>query len=1127
MTWPPQRAGVGLSCVPDLDAETCTMFQTTTAAVAALLLAAPALAQTTWHVDDDACPGPGTGTPSDPFCSIQDAIDAAAAGDTVIVAPGTYPPFEIVEKAIVVRSTEPTDAAVVSSTIISGDWSDPTPNISIEALEGAAPVVSGFSVIGGSQGIAALGMPTITRCVVQGAEWGMILFGGPATVTHCVIRDSSPSHWQEGGGMLVGWGLPVIVNCSFIDNQGTYGGAIRQQSEGDLALTNCLFAGNAAEFGGAISLPSFSPTANVHADNCTFTGNDALLAGDVVHGGDSSPGWVNLTNCIVWANGAVFPTTLDFDGDIGVAAQNSVLSEAPQIDGGGNMIADPNFVAPSSGDYRLLFGSPAIGAGDSTALPADAADVDGDGVVDEPLPLDLAGNPRVAYATLDMGAYEFACPDSPLDCNGNALPDCDDITLGISLDCNHNLVPDECDISDGTSEDCDGNGVPDECDIVNGNDCNGNGTPDACDIAAGTSEDCNGNGVPDECDPDCNGNGIADGCDIASGTSDDTDDDGVPDECETVHNLTSGGTFQFVNDAIDAAVDGDEIVLFPGVYTASIDFNGKAIIVRGSDPSDPQVVAETVLTSDSGRVVRCVSGEGPETVLAGLTIIGPGGGGMIVQGSSPTIEDCVFTDCVVISHPSNPDSRGAGLHLIESQSSITRCVFDGNSTFGSSFNAFGGGMATDWSSPTVTDCVFANNFAHKYGGGLYENSGSSTVIGCSFVQNTANLLGGGIFSSNADVTLSDTIVCGNSPDQVNGPWTDGGGNQISAGCDGDCNLNGVSDELDIANGTSFDCNANGLPDECDLFDGTSADCNGNGVPDSCDLADGSLADCNANGVPDECEEPAPLNGFALDFDQTSDRVTMNGFSGFPGTELTISYWQRTTKAVFNTISYAAGSSDNQLVCYFTNGTLEIWIDQAPLAVQVDLDDGAWHHVAVTWRSDTGATAIYVDGEAVVTTTFQAGSTLQDGGVMMLGDEQDCLGGCIDPAQAFIGTLDEVRLWNVVRTPEAIAADRFTTLAGSESGLVGYWPMDAGAGDVLADLAGANDGVIAGAAWQATSTASTCCPADLDASGVVDVTDLVGVILAWGSTDAAADVNDDGIVDVMDLIEVVVAWGPCS
>jgi hypothetical protein len=45
---------------------------------------------TVWYVDDDNCPGPGSGTREDPFCKIQDAIYAASAGDTISVAEGIY-----------------------------------------------------------------------------------------------------------------------------------------------------------------------------------------------------------------------------------------------------------------------------------------------------------------------------------------------------------------------------------------------------------------------------------------------------------------------------------------------------------------------------------------------------------------------------------------------------------------------------------------------------------------------------------------------------------------------------------------------------------------------------------------------------------------------------------------------------------------------------------------------------------------------------------------------------------------------------------------------------------------------------------------------------------------------------
>jgi predicted outer membrane repeat protein len=69
----------------------------------------------------------------------------------------------------------------------------------------------------------------------------------------------------------------------------------------------------------------------------------------------------------------------------------------------------------------------------------------------------------------------------------------------------------------------------------------------------------------------------------------------------------------------------------------------------------------------------------------------------------------------------------------------------------------------------------------------------------------------------------------------------------AAGAVGDCNLNGLPDELDIASGLSPDWGGNNIPDECE------PDCNGNGIPDSCDLLHGTSTDCNDNARPDECE----------------------------------------------------------------------------------------------------------------------------------------------------------------------------------------------------------------------------------------------------------------------------------
>jgi Tol biopolymer transport system component len=97
---------------------------------------------------------------------------------------------------------------------------------------------------------------------------------------------------------------------------------------------------------------------------------------------------------------------------------------------------------------------------------------------------------------------------------------------------------------------------------------------------------------------------------------------------------------------------------------------------------------------------------------------------------------------------------------------------------------------------------------------------------------------------------------------------------------GDCNHNGIPDDVDIQSGSSSDCNANGLPDECELAVASPLDCDGNGQLDSCEIASNPQLDLNHDAILDQCEQP--------DISQTTTRVSVssswvqgNGDSGSP------------------------------------------------------------------------------------------------------------------------------------------------------------------------------------------------------------------------------------------------------
>lgn len=214
--------------------------------------------------------------------------------------------------------------------------------------------------------------------------------------------------------------------------------------------------------------------------------------------------------------------------------------------------------------------------------------------------------------------------------------------------------------------------------------------------------------------------------------------------------------FNTIQGAIDIANDSDVVIVEPGTYTGlgnrDIDFLGKAIIVRSTDPNDPNIVAATIIDCNAGsddphRGFIFQNGESHDSVLDGLTITRACGGGVYCESASPAIRNCTISWC-------RNEDDGGGMYAESADLVLTNCTFTHNTAKSGAgiYNHGGGGV--------ITDCVFSFNQAHG-GGGLYKRSSEDIVLaGCAFIDNKASY-GGALTSRGHPIVARDCRFTGN------------------------------------------------------------------------------------------------------------------------------------------------------------------------------------------------------------------------------------------------------------------------------------------------------------------------------------------------------------------------------
>ena len=215
------------------------------------------------------------------------------------------------------------------------------------------------------------------------------------------------------------------------------------------------------------------------------------------------------------------------------------------------------------------------------------------------------------------------------------------------------------------------------------------------------------------------------------------------------------GDYPTIQQAIDACSDGDKVVVSDGNYTGpgnvNLDFDGRLITVRSAS-GDPNLCI--IDCEGNGRGFVFTSRETAEAVVEGLTItagFADEGGGLFISDASPTIRDCIISNCF-------GDLHGGGVYINGGLPSFTNCAFLGNITPGEG----GGVYGYEGGASPIIGCVFEENEAWGLGGALYSVVDWDVLISqTTFTDNGYGNHGGAVYHGYATLTLDGCTFVGN------------------------------------------------------------------------------------------------------------------------------------------------------------------------------------------------------------------------------------------------------------------------------------------------------------------------------------------------------------------------------